>query len=218
LGLIGCGAQSITQLHALSRVFNLEEVLYYDLSSSTLKSFPDRVKNLDLELEYVPADVATIVERSDIVCTATSIDIGAGPLFSGLNPKPHLHINAVGSDFPGKIELPLELLKKSFVCPDFHAQAVREGECQQLTAAEIAPDIIAVVKDPSSFVHVQAQLSVFDSTGISLEDLVAMELFMECAEQLELGTRISIENLTQDAKNPYDFLREDVPVKLKEAV
>lgn len=218
LGLIGCGAQSITQLHAISRIFDLSQVLYYDITSSAMESFPGRCLDLAQNLSLVASDTRSIVQQADIICTATSIDIGAGPLFSGIATQAHVHINAVGSDFPGKVELPLDLLKNGFVCPDFPAQAIREGECQQLQPEEIAPDIIAVAKDPGRYTWVQSSRSVFDSTGIALEDLVCMELFMECAEQLNLGTRVKIENLDQDAKNPYDFLRKQVPEKVREAI
>lgn len=210
LGLIGCGAQSITQLHAISRIFPLKTIYIFDISNETMASFKDRCAMLDLDVELVPSDIRTIVEASDIICTATSIDIGAGPLFSGLTSRPHVHINAVGSDFPGKVELPLDLLKKSFVCPDFPAQAVKEGECQQLLPEDIGADIIAVAKDPEAFSAKRTQLSVFDSTGIALEDLVALELFLECADELSLGTSVQIENMMQDAKSPYHFLQTEV--------
>jgi ornithine cyclodeaminase/alanine dehydrogenase-like protein (mu-crystallin family) len=39
LGIIGCGAQAVTQLHALSRVFKFEKVLSYDIDPSASKSF-----------------------------------------------------------------------------------------------------------------------------------------------------------------------------------
>ncbi len=67
--------------------------------------------------------------EADIICTATSADSGQGPIFEDLALQPWVHINAVGSDFRGKVELPLSLLKRSFVCPDLRIQAMQEGEC-----------------------------------------------------------------------------------------
>ena len=119
-----------------------------------------------------------------------------------------MHINAIGSDFPGKTELPIDLLKECFVCPDFRAQAIVEGECQQLQPKNIGPDIVEVVRNPGQYDHVRKGRSVFDSTGWALEDNVAMELFLEYATKLGLGQFIEIENLPEVANNPYHFVSE----------
>lgn len=208
VGLIGCGAQAVTQLHALTRVFSLKKVLFFDVNEQAMQSLPDRCTPFAREIEMTPSSIRDIVQHSDIICTATSIDVGSGPLFTGIETKPFLHVNAVGSDFPGKTELPVELLRQCFVCPDFHAQAILEGECQQLVPEDIGPDIIEVVKNPHAYHYVRRQRSVFDSTGWALEDQVAMEMFLEYADALGLGQFIEIENIPEVANNPYHFVSE----------
>ncbi len=206
LGLIGCGAQAVTQLHALSRLFDLQNVLIYDVDSNAMHSFKERCEPLEIDTQIITSTIPHLVSSCDILTTATSLNVGEGPLFENLPTQPHLHINAVGSDFPGKIELPLNLLKQGFVCPDFREQAVLEGECQQLTSAEIGADLTEVVQNPEVFRSFQSQLTVFDSTGWALEDKVVMDLFMECAQELNLGQLIQIEQVSEDSKNPYHFL------------
>ena len=71
LGLIGCGAQAVTQLHGLSRVFDLTKVYYYDIDPETVGSFRERCAALELELQFEPLSIDTIIRDSDIVCTAT---------------------------------------------------------------------------------------------------------------------------------------------------
>ena len=210
LGLIGCGAQAVTQLHAISRKFDIKEVLLNDIDEDTVSSFEKRCSVFGLNARFEIAEVREIAEKSDILCTATSLEIGAGPLFSGISTKHHLHINAVGSDFPGKIEIPLSFLKDSFVCPDFFEQALLEGECQQLSAEGIGADLTEVVKNPDKFKKIRNERSVFDSTGWALEDQVAMELLLEHALELGLGQEVAIENILRDSKNPYDFIRNQV--------
>ena len=122
IGLVGCGAQAVTQLHAHSRLFDIKRVLAYDTDDSVLASFPERCRFLDLDIQIVPRQ--ELEEESDIICTATSVGLNAGPVIDGRNVKSWVHINAVGSDLPGKIELPLQLLNESLVCPDYRAQAV----------------------------------------------------------------------------------------------
>lgn len=206
LGLIGAGAQAVTQLHGLSRVFDLERVLIADVDAATAASFPDRVDVLGSQATIEIGTVEDIVREADIICTATSIDVGAGPVLPDGEFRPGVHINAVGSDFPGKTELPLPLLKRSLVCPDFREQAVREGECQQLDADDIGPDLVELVKRESVFAAERGRPSVFDSTGWALEDYITVRIMTELAEEHGCGRRIQFETVSADPKSPYGFL------------
>ncbi len=114
--------------------------------------------------------------------------------------------------FPGKTELPLAILRKSFVCPDFLEQAKIEGECQQLTDSEIGSNWVEIIQKPEVFVNIQNEMSVFDSTGWALEDQVVMDLFLDIACEYGIGLEIAIENVTEDAKNPYHFLLKTIEV------
>lgn len=216
VGMIGCGAQSITQVHGLSRIFDLKRIYIYDVSERAISSFSRRIEALDLDLEIIPAEIEKVVEQSDILVTATSIDVGAGPLFQGVQTKAHLHINAIGSDFPGKTELPIDLLKQSFICADFVDQALVEGECQQLTSTDIDADIIEVVTDPRKYKNVKNQRSVYDSTGWALQDKVTFALFRDLGRDLGMGQLVEIENMSGDTSNPYDFMRQSTPMELRE--
>ena len=209
LGLIGCGAQAVTQLHALSRIFEFEQVLIHDAHAGAASSFAHRVAGLDLGgVDIRPATLAEIKAEADILCTATSIDVAEGPLFEDSGLKPSLHINAVGSDFPGKTELPVALLKRALVCPDFRPQAIKEGECQQLDDDDIGPDLVELVQKADRFAGARGGLTVFDSTGWALEDHVMIETLTRHGRRLGLGRWLEIECCPADPRNPYEFLME----------
>ncbi len=206
LGMIGCGAQAVSQIHALTLAFpSIEEVLYMDCDAANERSLCSRLAPLSLPQKPLAKPVEDIVAKSDILCTATSVDIGAGPVFHEGPCQPWLHVNAVGSDFPGKTEVPVGLLRRAFVCPDFEAQAVVEGECQQLLPDEIDASIGAVASDPDQFAKKRECLTIFDSTGWAVEDLVAMELLLSYANELELGQRVELESISTEPHNPYHF-------------
>lgn len=207
LGLIGCGAQSVTQMHAISRVMPIEKVLIYDIDSNSQATFKNRIEFLNINCQIIDSSIQEIVKESDVICSQTSIGIGEGPLFQDVTTKSHLHINAVGSDFPGKVELPVNLLKDAFVCPDFLEQALQEGECQQLLKGYIGPELYQVVQYPLQHETYRNQVSVFDSTGWALEDMVVFKLFMDLAKKHNVGEFIQIEYVPDDAKNPYEFLK-----------
>jgi ornithine cyclodeaminase/alanine dehydrogenase-like protein (mu-crystallin family) len=207
LGVIGCGAQAVTQIHAISRQFPLEQIVAYDINPMASSSLRERIRSLGIPVKTVEHDdLAGLVCAADILCTCTSVAPGKGPVFADTDVKPGLHINAIGSDFPGKFEIPLALLKRSFVCPDFLEQAVQEGECQQLQADEIGPGIAEVAKNPARYQSLRQQVTVFDSTGWALEDQAALEMLMDYAADLGLGAWLELEAISNDPHDPYAFL------------
>jgi len=212
VGIIGCGAQAVTQLHALSRVMRIEKVLAYDIDPAALGSFPGRVAFIGVDV--VPTDVANLERNVDVLITATSVAVGRGPVFPGHALQPHLHINAIGADVPGKTECPATVVEAAaLVCPDFRAQAIVEGECQQLPEDRIGPSLPQVVKDREHCKEYRSRLTIFDSTGFALEDKVAMELFLGYAEKFGLGTDIAIESMPLDPLDPYSLEVEPLVVR-----
>jgi ornithine cyclodeaminase len=208
VGLIGAGAQAVTQLHALSRIFDIEGVSVYDQDVSVTQTFRDRVNFMGLEIMPVDAPgLPRLVEQADILVTCTSVDIGAGPVFADTGLKPWVHVNSIGADFPGKTEIPLSLLRRSLVVPDFPEQARKEGECQQLAETEIGPSLVEVVQHPERYATARERSTVFDSTGWALEDHIALEMLVTYAEELGLGTWVSVESTADDPRDPYAFSR-----------
>jgi L-lysine cyclodeaminase len=206
LGVIGCGAQAVTQIHALSRVFDLRELLVSDPDQRALNSLAGRVSFTGLQPRSVPLE--QIEREADILCTCTTVAPGAGPVLAGLNVKPSLHINAVGADMPGKVEMPLHLWKRGLICTDYIEQALVEGECQQLRREDIDCTLGTLLANPRKFESFRDSLTVFDSTGFAVEDKVVLELLCRHAERLNLGRRILIESALADASDPYSFRRE----------
>ncbi|TDC81666.1 ornithine cyclodeaminase family protein [Micromonospora sp. KC606] len=201
VGMVGAGAQAITQVHALSRVFDLREVLVWDTTPAHLESFAARVAFTGLDVRA--ATTEELFARADIICTATSSPRGHGPVLPERGHREHLHINAVGSDLAGKTELPKGLLDRAFVCPDHLEQASREGECQQMGGRNPGPGLAELCADPAQAVAYQSQLTVFDSTGIAVEDHLALDVFLELAEEFGLGNQIQLEYHPTDTLNPY---------------
>lgn len=204
VGLIGAGAQALTQLHALSRRFDLRRAVVFDTDTEAARSFARRAAFIDLDVACVEGTgLAGLVAEADILCTTTSIGVGCGPVFEDHGCRPWLHVNAVGSDFPGKFEVPLSLLQRSLVCPDFRAQAIKEGECQRLATHQIGPDLYRLIQQPGTYSDARLGETVFDSTGWALEDHIALMMMLDYAADLGLGTRMGLEAISADPHNPY---------------
>ncbi|MFN0025711.1 MAG: ornithine cyclodeaminase family protein [Acidimicrobiales bacterium] len=207
VGVIGCGAQAVTQLHALSRVRDVQHIIALDTDPAVAASFSRRVSFLDRPPTLVaPGADTELLAAVDVLCTCTSVDIGKGPVLRDGSHRPGLHINAIGADFPGKQELPQSLLERALLCPDLVEQCRLEGESQWVAPEQLGPDLATLVQHRSSFEPYRSVLTVFDSTGWALEDLVVAELFLDLAARLRVGTTITLQPGVGDPFDPYALL------------
>lgn len=206
LGVVGCGAQAVTQIHALSRVRTIDHLVVTDTDSGVASSLSERLPDGVVEPEVVDQDEFNArLGEFDVMCTCTSVPIGEGPVADFSRARPDLHVNAVGADFPDKTELPLEYLQSAVVIPDLAEQCMIEGESQRLRLADLGPTMVEVVggKAPG----LESQRTVFDSTGWSYEDLIAAQLFLSHAQRLGLGTMIDLQLEPLDPYDPYEMVR-----------
>lgn len=204
VGVVGCGAQAVTQIHAISRVRAVERVVAFDADRSVAASLAARLP-LDVQVDVVDdvADLATC----QVICTATSVPPGDGPVLPDLDLVPGAHINAVGADFPGKYELDIRTLRRAVVVPDVRSQCLLEGESQRLERDELGPDLVTLVAERDRFERFRHDLTVFDSTGWALEDLVAAELLLDHAERCGVGIEIDLHPSPADPYDPYEGIR-----------
>ncbi|MGI4983120.1 MAG: ornithine cyclodeaminase family protein [Janthinobacterium lividum] len=131
-------------------------------------------------------DANQAVARSDIVITATP---GAAPLFDAHAVQPGTHLNCVGADTRGKRELPDGLLSRVRLFVDDREQARQIGETQW------APDtgcteLGDLLTGAAAFARQPDDITVFDMTGLALQDLTVARLLHRQA--CETGTGSSI--------------------------
>lgn len=89
LGVIGCGAQAVTQIHALSRLFPIEKIVAYDIKDDVARTLRDRVRFLGISIDVVRREsLADLIAASDILCTCTSAAPGEGPVFPDFPASP----------------------------------------------------------------------------------------------------------------------------------
>lgn len=203
VGVVGCGTQAVTQLHAISRVRPITRVLAWDTDAAVAASFARRTAFLDRPVEVVERADDALLAAVDVLCTCTSVEVGKGPVIRDGAHRPWLHINAVGADFPGKRELPQSLLERALLCPDLVAQCRGEGESQWVDGEQLGPDLVTLVQQRSCWESARSRLTVFDSTGWALEDLVAAELFVELACSLQIGRHLDLQSTAIDPYDPY---------------
>ncbi|WP_422096021.1 ornithine cyclodeaminase family protein [Variovorax sp.] len=127
------------------------------------------------------------VAHSDLVITATP---GAGALFDLEAVQPGTHLNCVGADTRGKRELPDGLLPRVRLVVDDRVQARQIGETQW------APDTASIelgdlLSGRAAFERAADDITVFDMTGLALQDLTVARMLQRRAAATGTGTRIA---------------------------
>lgn len=185
--VFGTGVQAQAQLrYALRQLPGLRQVFYATASGGPKAAFEAMFAGGPCAISHA-ADVNAAVAQSDVVITATT---GKGPLFELAALQPGTHINAVGSDTKGKRELPEGLLTGARVFVDDAAQSRSIGELQW------APDIACteigdVLSGKATFVRGAGDITVFDMTGIALQDLTVARLLEQRARLAGKGQSIA---------------------------
>jgi len=186
VGFIGCGAQAHT-LHGTHRVvFDGFESLAYDRNAATARGFADQVGARVVSLEEAAG--------ADIVCTATP---SRTALIQAQWVEPGAHINAMGADAPGKRELSTETLARAAVYIDDIHQATGSGEINvPLATGEFSLDQIAGTLGEvvaGTLPKPQPGLTtVFDSTGLAIQDLSLARAIYDAARSRSIGREIDL--------------------------
>jgi len=184
--VFGTGVQARVQLsYALALLPSLTEVRYVSASGGPSASF---------EAEFagrcqiaLATDRNAAVAQSDVVITATP---GGGALFDADAVQPGTHLTCVGADTSGKRELPDGVLERARIVADDLEQARSIGECQwspDLQCIEIGD----LLTGAATFQRQADDITVFDMTGLALQDLTVARFLHERAVADGTGTRLA---------------------------
>ncbi|WP_418129508.1 ornithine cyclodeaminase family protein [Variovorax sp. 375MFSha3.1] len=186
LCIIGTGVQARIQLDfALRLLPSLSEVLYISASGEPNAAFEAKFAG---RCRIAPAtDRNTAVARSDIVITATP---GGGALFDLDAVQPGTHLNCVGADTRGKRELPEGLLPRARLFVDDRTQAREIGEMQWAPNTDCV-ELGDLLSGKAGFERTPQDITVFDMTGLALQDLTVARLLHARAIDTRTGTRIA---------------------------
>lgn len=186
LCVFGSGVQARVQLtFALRTLPALERLAYLTYDGQPDPAF-EAAFAAHLPLRH-RTDADAAVADSDVVITATP---GGGALFSAAAVRPGTHINSVGTDTKGKRELPPGLLERARVFVDDMAQSRQIGELQWLDGDTPATEIGAVLDAAAPPARDAADITVFDLTGLALQDLTVGRMIHQRALAQGLGHSI----------------------------
>ncbi len=202
VGIIGTGAQAIHQIHAISLIRNIESVYAFDIDRSALNLFLSTCRKIGFHAEEKsPEELCKI---SDIIITATCKEKYTEPIVYNAWVREGTHINAVGGDSPGKFEIEKALLLKSKIVVDFIDQAIIEGETQQIDKTKIYAHLGEIVAKRKIGRENSKEITIFDSTGFAMEDLITYEFVFDLAKEIGIGREIDLIIKPKNPKNLYE--------------
>jgi len=187
VAMIGAGAQARAQLVALSKVLEVAEVKVEDVVPGKAEKYAEEFSDrLGIDIEPVTT-TEEAVRGADVVVTVTP---RRSPVVMNEWIKPGTHINAIGADAPGKQELDPRILKRAKVVVDDWEQAIHSGEVNVplsegfLSRDDIYADIGEVVSGKKPGRTSDEEITVFDSTGLAIQDVaVAWHVYKKAKER-----------------------------------
>lgn len=183
LGVIGTGRQAEAQVAAISRVAKIQQIKVWGRNPGHIRKFADRF--MEFPCHSVSVEHAC---DCDVLVTTTP---STTPIIRSEWIHEGTHINAIGADAPGKEELDPVLLRRAQVFVDDFAQAVHSGEVNVPIAkglyreSEIAGTLGEVVIGKKKRTNPQS-ITIFDSTGLAIQDLAIAKIAMQHGKKIEL--------------------------------
>jgi alanine dehydrogenase len=181
IGIIGAGFQAHTQILAHAELFSSISINVFDVSKVAADKLTQSLSQLPIRNCSIQESVA-----SDIVCTLTP---SRSPIIKKEWIAAGTHINAVGADAPGKQELDPSVLKEAIVVVDDLEQASTSGEINVpiqkniYSIREIYGTLAEIVVGKKRGRTDNRVITLFDSTGLAVEDIAVAKLLFEKAQQ-----------------------------------
>jgi alanine dehydrogenase, Archaeoglobus fulgidus type len=194
VGFIGCGVQAQTQLEMHVLVRKISKIVIFDANKDIQNHFAGWASER-FKLEVKPASSVEEACRCDILNTLTPVK---NPIVRREFVHAGLHINAIGADAPGKEELDPTIVKIAKVVVDDWEQAHHSGEINvpyargAFTKADLYAELGEIVAGSKLGRQNDEDITIFDSTGLGIQDIAVAHLVYSRAVNAGKGTRIDL--------------------------
>jgi ornithine cyclodeaminase len=196
VGIFGTGWQAVGQLRAIALVRTLRRVKVFGRNPDRLSKFCERMRN-ELNIPVDPVGTPEeAVRGSDIVVTITS---SSTPLFPGDCIEPGTHINAAGANSLARRELDeATIARASTIVVDTIPTALREAgdllpalEKGRIHVRQLV-ELGDIVAGNSVGRATPSAITVFESQGLAIQDLVVGSAVVELARVKGLGIELPL--------------------------
>jgi len=184
LGVIGAGGQALSHARAALAVRDFDKVLVWNRTPAAAAKL---VAELGRGEACESADDA--VAASDAVITITG---ATTPLFDASAVRPGTHFACMGADTAGKGETPAGLLARAALFVDSPSQSRTLGEGQRAPAEASLTPLGDVILGRAAGRVSDEQVTLFDGTGLGLQDLALAQMALRKAQAAGLAQTFEI--------------------------
>lgn len=192
--ICGAGVQGRIQARAIAAAVTLQRLNVWDIRPEAAKALAGELSG-DLEIDVRVADSLDCVRESDVIVTCTS---SRQAFLTPELVRPGTFIAAIGADNSDKQEIDPLLYAASLAVVDSLEQAVEIGDLHHALAAGAVDrghvhatlgEIIAGRRPGRGDAE---SITLFDSTGLGLQDVAAATEIYRRACQAGVGIRLAI--------------------------
>ncbi|AXT29202.1 ornithine cyclodeaminase family protein (plasmid) [Ruegeria sp. AD91A] len=180
IGMIGAGHQAAFQLRAALEQRDFDKVIGWNYHPEMLPNIEKVANEAGVPFQAVKLDDMT---EADVIISITS---AFAPSLMANHVSPGTHIACMGTDTKGKQEVETALLAKASVFTDEVAQSVSIGEAQHAVAEGLIQEsdvaqLGAVINGTNPGRISDNQITLFDGTGVGLQDLAVAASVVDLA-------------------------------------
>ena len=195
LGVIGAGRQALTQVAAVCAVRKIETVRVFARTAEHREAFAKQIER-SVRVAAQPATSAeAAIGDADVVITITK---SAEPVLRANWLKSGVHVNAAGANAAERREIDAETVLRATVrATDHLAQArIEAGEYRDLVAAgrlkwQDVVELGDILTEKAPGRRGPADITLFKSLGIALEDIAFADLIVRRARERGIGRQMA---------------------------
>lgn len=194
LAILGTGTQAVMHLEAMRCVRPLRRVRVWGRNPDGARRFAEREGARHGLAVEVAGSVPEAVAGAEIICTTTG---ATAPILQGEWLAPGAHINAIGAAVQGFRELDADAVMRSRLIVDRRESALNEADEVRLplregliTEEHIRGDLGEVAAGTVAGRTSSAEVTLFKSLGLSVEDVASAHYIYQQASAQRKGARV----------------------------
>jgi alanine dehydrogenase len=193
--ICGAGVQGRIQLRAIAAALPLQLVHVWDARPEAARKLADEL-GATFGFDVRAADSLDVVPGSDVVVTCTS---ARKPFLTPELVRPGTFIAAVGADNSDKQEIDPRLYAASLAVVDSLEQAAEIGDLHHaldagaVTRQHVHANLGEILAGTRPGRTSAETITLFDSTGMGLQDVAAAALLYRRALEAGIGTRVTLD-------------------------
>ena len=197
VSVIGSGVQAGSHARALSRLDGIDVIQIAGRDSRRVAALTGELVDSGVAAEAVES-IEDAVRTADVVCAATHAD---QPVVRRTWLRPGTHVNSVGYNSAGAGEVDTDTVRDALLVvesrnavlalpPSGSIELRRAIDAGAITAEHIHAELGELIAGDREGRTDHAQLTLYKSVGVAVQDAAAAALVMESARALGVGTNV----------------------------